>query len=779
MIKTAKDAGADNLTPSVPQYFSWINNTNEGSTEEHTLVNLDFFRYLKDTYGMEIKIYAWDAGNFDGASEGYGNLKSEKFISQYPDEYNKVVEKAKKIGIRMGLWGSPDGYGDDEQTEKERFDFFVHLCRDHNFALFKLDGVCGHLRPEKAELFADMLKKCREYSPDLIVLNHRLNLFEAEKHITTYLWNGDETYVDVLSHNKNTCMHHRGFMFTRGHTDNLERLAEDHGVCISSCIDYFEDELIYQAFNRSLILAPETYGNPWLMSDSELPKFAHIYNLHRRNAPILVNGLLLDEQYGDNACVRGTDEKRFISTGNNSWQEKTITINLGKSIGIDTDKKLEVILHHPVKKHIGTFSAGDSVEIRLMPFRATLVEIAISEKAEPVLTGAEYEIIKDMPDGTPLEVKILYCEGNSIMLRKNGTESFFMKGEKTDTREKAPRFLGALTKKEENPENGEFLYESAMFSIDNDCLEKRSLMRSGDTAIPEVKAARDAFFNQKLYRLRGLEAKNMFDGKNDTFFDSQSKTYCDNNLRIENGCLRVDFGEIFNADKVEIEFFEADTPTREVEIQSVPLIAEYSTDLKKWKSSECVNLTEKEKCTEEIIRFTVHTTYPLDGKRMISSYKISDSIRYLRIAHPVDRIFSVKLIKDKKEIPLNSPIANNMQAHYRYKKTSVVYSGEFTLPNYKETPKLTVAVEGEHGTEGVYCVLETEGKTAGFPERAPEYKANQWEHSVCNSDSNNTFYYPLPEGLEGKKVTVRAVFSDRRKAENCRCDVYLSPKHLI
>ena len=96
MSKTAKNAGADEFTPSIPQYFSWINNTNEGSTEEHTLINLDFFKYLKDTYGMEIKIYAWDAGNFDGASEGYGNLNGEKFRSQYPEEYTKVVQKAQK-----------------------------------------------------------------------------------------------------------------------------------------------------------------------------------------------------------------------------------------------------------------------------------------------------------------------------------------------------------------------------------------------------------------------------------------------------------------------------------------------------------------------------------------------------------------------------------------------------------------------------------------------------------------------------------------------------------
>ncbi|MBQ3537815.1 MAG: hypothetical protein IJA39_04465 [Clostridia bacterium] len=777
MIKTAKDAGADNLTPSVPQYFSWINNTNEGSTEKQTLINLDFFRYLKDTYGMEIKIYAWDAGNFDGASEGYGNKNGEKFLSQYPDEYYKVAEKARESGIRMGLWGSPDGYGDDEETEKERFDFFVHLCRDHNFALFKLDGVCGHLRPEKAELFAKMLRECRKYSPDLIVLNHRLDLYEAEKHVTTYLWNGNETYVDVSTGNDNTCMHHRGFMFERGHTDNLERLAEDHGVCISSGIDYFEDELIYQAFNRSLILAPETYGNPWFMRDDELPKFARVYNLHKRNADILVQGMLPGEKYGANACSRGTDEKRFLSTGNNSWEEKNIRISIGKEIGIDTDKKLEVNIHHPYEKHLGVFSVGDTVEITLMPFRATLIEISVPEKAEKMLTACEYEIIKEAPDGTPKEVKILYSDGSDIFLRENGEESFFMKGDRTDIKEKAPLKLGTLGNTEYEPSDGEFLYEAAMFAIDNDCLEKRSILRSGDTLIPEVKAARDAFFNQRLYKLRGLEAKNMFDGKEDTFFDSQSKTYCDNDLRIDGGCLRVDLGSVYDCDSIEIEFFETDTPTREVEIQSVPLTAEYSENLREWKTSDIVKITEKEKYTEEIIRFTVHTTYPLGGRKMISSYPVNGKLRYIRIAKPTDRIYAVRIMKDGKEITPSAPKANNMQAHYRYKKTRAVKYGEFILPDYKSLPRLTVAVEGTHGTEGVYTVLEVDGNASGFPERAPEYKANQWEHAVVNKDKNNTFYYELPEGLSGKKIKVYAVFSDRRKADGCECNIYLSPKH--
>lgn len=777
MIKTAKDAGADNLTPSVPQYFSWINNTNEGSTEEHTLINLDFFKYLKDTYGMEIKIYAWDAGNFDGASEGYGNVNGEKFRAQYPEEYNNVVKKAAESGIRMGLWGSPDGFGDDEETEKERFEFFVHLCRDHNFQLFKLDGVCGHLRPEKAGLFAEMLRECRRYSPDLIVLNHRLNLFEAEKHITTYLWNGNETYVDVLSGNSKTCMHHRGFMFERGHTDGLERLAEDHGVCISSCIDYFEDELIYQAFNRSLILAPETYGNPWLMRDDELPKFARVYNLHKRNAHLLVNGMLLDEGYGENACSRGSHEKRFISTGNNSWEEKTVKINIGKEIGIFTDKKVEVNIHHPYEKHLGSFSSGDSIEITLMPFRATLIEIAVISEAEPMLTGCEYEIIREEADGTPAEVRILNCGNNDIFLHKNGADTFFMKGEKTDIKEKAPLKLGALEDRAFTPPEGEFLYESAMYAITNDCLEKRSLIRSGDTKIPEVKKARDAFFNQKLYKLRGLEAENMFDGKEDTFFDSQSKTYCDNNLRINGGCLRVEFGKELDCDSAEIEFFSADMPTREVEIQNVPMNAEYSADLRSWKLSEGVQLREKEAYTSEVIRFTVHTTYELQGKKMISSYRINDKIRYLRIASPVDRIYAVRLIKDGREISICRASANNMQSHYRYKKTKAVKSGEFILPDCSRLPRICVAVNGVHGTEGVYVTAEIDGEFTGFPERAPEYKANQWEHRVLDSDKNNTFYMTLPENLSGKKIKLHAVFSDERKARECQCDVYLIAEH--
>ncbi len=781
MKKYAEFAGADNSTPSVPQYFSWINNTNEGSTEKQTLINLDFFRWMKETYGMEIRIYAWDAGNFDGASMGYGDLNGEKFRGQYPEGYKNIVKKAESLGIRMGLWGSPDGYGDTEEETRERFDFFVHLCKDYHFAEFKLDGVCGTLRPEKAHIFADMLKECRKYSPDLIVLNHRLNLYEAEKYITTFLWNGSETYTDILICNRHTAMHNRGYMFERGHVDGLQRLAEDHGVCLSSCLDYFEDELIYQAFSRCLILAPEMYGNPWLLKDSEFPRLARVYNLHKANADILVNGRRLPESKGCNAISRGTGSKRYICTGNNKWKTKRIKIKLDKSIGLSEADEFHVNLRHPAECHLGEFAYGDTVEIDLLPFRAALIEISVPGQADPIIDGCEYELIKEAADGTPEEIKIVKADGGKLTLIKNGKRTPFGEANKTDIKERVPQYLGRL----ENiplPDNCEQLYETAMFAIDNDCLEARCIKRSGGTEIPEVRAARDAFFAQKLYRLRGTEAKFMFDGRKDTFFDGISRTYQGGTTRIDNGCLRIDLGRNVKADKLEIEFFAAREFTRDIKPQLIPLYAEFSADLGKWNTEKYAELTTVEQdMKQEVVKDKVHTTYFVDGSLMKICYPVPGGSRYVRIAEPMDRIYSVKVTENGKEIKLDNPSANNMQPHYYRRETRGMKKAAFTLPEYREGAYIAVAAEGRYGEENLYCCAEIDGKLVGFPHRAPEYKANQWEHRVCSSSENHTFYLSLPENCAGKEITVYAVFANDELEMNhgkpVECNVYLCDGH--
>jgi hypothetical protein len=186
-------AGAGQSTPSRSQYFSWINNTNEGTTEAQTLANLGFFQWLHDDYGMELDIYAFDAGFVDGKRFSSILSESDRFKRQFPNGLEGVVKAAGKMGTRLGHWGGPDGFGDTPEQEQARVDMMVKLCRDYHWALFKFDAVCGQLRPEKEAAFIRMMKESRVHSPDLIALNHRLPLGEEGLSLmTTSLWDDQE-----------------------------------------------------------------------------------------------------------------------------------------------------------------------------------------------------------------------------------------------------------------------------------------------------------------------------------------------------------------------------------------------------------------------------------------------------------------------------------------------------------------------------------------------------------------------------------------------------------
>lgn len=76
--------GADEVTPSLSQYFSWINNTNEGSTEAQTLINLDFFNWLhEETEGKQLDIFVL------GMKGGKTNFKPRAYLGCYPVPYQK------------------------------------------------------------------------------------------------------------------------------------------------------------------------------------------------------------------------------------------------------------------------------------------------------------------------------------------------------------------------------------------------------------------------------------------------------------------------------------------------------------------------------------------------------------------------------------------------------------------------------------------------------------------------------------------------------------------
>jgi hypothetical protein len=637
-------AGAAENTPSKAQYFSWINNTNEGATEKQTLVNFDFFRWLKNSYGMQLDIYAFDAGAIDGKNF-YGSLYSDRFKKQFPNGFDPVFKKATDMGMRLGVWGGPDGFGNTPVQEQQRIDQMVKLCKDYKF-----DAVCGPLRPEKEDALIKMMIECRKYSPDLILLNHRLGLKKGLPYATTFLWGGAETYIDVVMNNNTTAPHHRQGALSRGLVPGLQRLTEDHGVCISSCIDNWDDDLILQAFNRSLILSPEIYGNPWLLSDNEYPKLARIFNIHEKYKNILVEGKTLPiENYGNDAVSRGDGTTRLITMKNLSWATKRYKIKLGSEIGLGQGKQVQLIQIHPNEEYLGSHAYNAEVEVEIEPFRSALFIATTGEYTDPVIKGAKYNVIQNIPgrpvlidivgaSGTTASISVLSCESYKKAELGNANADKLLTGKKQQV-----NFNGAQLKLNPYRKAGEFsvipvpddaaaLYEATVFSADNNALEVRSLARSGETKIPEVKRARDAFFNQDAFINRGVWDKNLFDGDLKTSFYESAK------YRVEQkskGLLRLDLGKVIAIDELILKVND--------EFSLQPLLigegnfVEVSKDLKTWNQ----------------LTYIAGTTMHIP---------VNDSVRYFRFAVQPQQLAEIEGVYKGKQLDRTLWRASNLFA---------------------------------------------------------------------------------------------------------------------
>lgn len=734
--------GASEQTPSRAQYSSWLNNTNEGAFEEQTLINLDFFKWLHDYYGMQLDIYAFDAGLIDG-KRFYGTMESNRFKTKFPTGFGKVYHKAKDINTHLGLWGGPDGFGDTHETAEARKEMMISLCRDYEFELFKMDGVCGPLRKDKDGLLADMLTQCRRFSPNLILLNHRLDLGKAMPHATTYLWDGRETYVDVFTQNTTTASHNRAGTLAIGLTPNMERLVEDCGVCLSSCLDHWDDEMVLQAFNRSLILAPEMYGNPWLLNDDEFAKLARFYNLHRQYGSLLVKGIQLSPTYGEYAVSRGDDRTRLITLRNLSWKTKKYTVSLNQEIGLNKGKQVHVRTYHPTEKIVGTFAYGKQIEVEVPPFRTMLLLASSKTTSQNELgvEGIDYEVVRDVA-GTPAEIRLLGMPGTTatICLPKGlSLKHAWLEGKEvtdairnglpvafdgTALHQPLHRNLGKPTSCPVTDEAAA-LYEATVFAADNNALEVRSLYRSGETAIPEVKAARDAFFNQPAFVERGIWDKYLFDGKQETGFWPSRKYGIDQ--RVIGGCFRLDLGKEQYVDS--LVFHIKDMYALEPFLTEEGNYAEISSDLKTWKN----------------ILF-------ISGLKML--LPIHGKMRYLKMSPCPEAIAEIEAYAGGKKIDSGLFRASNLFADSHQMKCEAMWKHTFTLDEIADNSYLSIALNGKHGVEGAYAAIKVDGKLTGAPSRATSYPSNTWEYVNGRSDANYTYYIPLTRDMVGKKIEV-------------------------
>lgn len=770
-------------SPSIAEYFSWINNTNEGATEAHTITNLEFFKWLRDEYGMQLGIYAWDAGNIDSARY-YGSMETEKFKRQFPNGWAPIADVARSFDCKMGLWAGPDGFGDTPEEEKERTEFLVSLCRDFELQLFKFDAVATQLREEKQDAFANAMIQCRKYAPDLVVLNHRLKLGDAKPHATTFLWGGRETYIDVHFKNTTTAIHNRAGAMSRGLPPELKRLTEDHGVCISSCLDHWEDDLILQAFNRNLILAPQIYGNPWLLRDDEFAKLARVFNLHRRCREILVKGMVLPEdKYGIHAVARGDETTRYITMRNLTWEPVTYTVKLDEEIGLKlndnagTESAIEVRRYHPSERILGSFKYGDTVEVEVPPFRSYLLMASAQAVPEIGITGCDYEVVRDTP-GKPALVKLLGLPASTaeISLKPGGrtftkasidgeSQPEILEGEFSVSFAGEPIALPAHRKMADMKKvpvsaDAEQLYEATCFAGSNNALETQSAKRSGATTIPAVKKARDAFFNQELFWRRGISDEYMYDGKLETFF---SVYHYDRDKRIAGGALRVDFGRAESVDTISLQSL---CPADSTEKPAGIIKAQVSADLKTWQD---VRFERGEVSGDKVqvarIRKNGGTSelYDADVYSFSADFSRTQQVRFLRVFEAPGRIAELSASGQGQKLPADLWHATHLFAPYWALKPAAAWEAEFEIPSSAAPGSyLCVAVEGKHGMNQAFAGLRVEGQYVGASGRAPSYPCAAWEYPVSRHDKNNTFFFPVTEQLRGKTVqAVVLAFDDK------------------
>jgi hypothetical protein len=731
--------GADEKTVSQAHFFTWINNTSGGAPEKQTLINLDFFRWLRDAYGLRLDIYAFDADILDG-SGGYHTLKSPKFLNAYPNGFGPVGTEAASLGIRLGVWLGPDGFGETPREDEERIDMLVSLCKDYDFRLFKFDAL-SKLRPEKQDSVVRALTLCRESTPDLIVLNHRVDFGTAAPHITTTLWNGDETYIDVHMTNRQTATHHRAGAISRGLTPGLKRLLEDHGVCLSSCLDYWEDDLVMQAFNRCLLLAPELYGNPWFLRDDEYPRLARLFNLHRRYRDILVNGMVLPEsQCGKSAVSRGDDTTRLLTFANLTWNPVQYEVNLDDSIGLKKGRDVVLVQFHPFEKILGRYGYGTKAAVEVLPFRSCLLLASTAPLHEPGLAGCAYEVVRDVP-GRDVVIKVLGWPGSTerISLAADGRAyrkatldgrevPALLRGETIQVRFPGRRLNQPWHRKLADlrpgpvPEDAESLYEATCFAADNNALEVRSLDRSGPTKIPQVRNSREAFFAQPVFIERGVWDKNLFDGDRTTEFNVY------NRLRdFEGGALRIDLGRPTRLDALVVHLKDAQA-IQDYLAGGEP-VAEVSPDLRAWSPA---------KVTASESRLAISSA--------------DAEFRYVRLLRAPVKIVEIEGVFQGNLLDRAHWRASNLFGWYAKTPAVKSWSAAFVLEEAAKGSYLAIPLAGRHGREGAFAAIRVGGRLVGAPDRSVSFPTNVWEFRVEPKAENYTYYIPVAPEWIGRKI---------------------------
>ena len=282
----------------------------------------------------------------------------------------------------------------------------------------------------------------------------------------------------------------------------------------------------------------------------------------------------------------------------------------------------------------------------------------------------------------------------------------------------------------------ESLYLATCFASDNNALEVRSVERSGETSIPQVKAAREAFFNQEQFVQRNIWDRYAFDDDFGTAF-SIAWRFKD----IRNGknftAFMLDFGKPMNLDSLLIHTLDVYSlsPLKVRE----NIVAYVSNNLKEWRRVS--------------FRAGVDMEVDLTG---------CGEFRYFRMKQCPLRILEVYGYKDGKKVDRADWRLSNLFANYNH-SVDKVWKSDFVLDEIPDGSYLCVAINGVHGVEGAWASFKIDGEYTGCPDRAPSFSSNPFEYPVRETDRNYTYYLPLNESMRGKKIEAYVMAFEKDK----------------
>lgn len=798
-------------------YFDWLCHDNSGPRESEVLANFAALRRLKELYGLQFDIYNSDAGLVESQGTYYPQFKAN-FLSRFPAGLGPLAKASEELGMRLGLWIGPDGFGETPEEMKARREQLLSWVRDFNVGLFKLDTVVSELAhpdryilEKKYQSLADVLSEARRIDPGFIAINHRINNSPYMLTLTDcLLWRGEETYIDVHIHNETASLTNRDGSIGRELSSELYgtpfRQFEDHGICFNSCLEKWEDDLVTQAFGRASVLSPEMYGTFFFLGDEDYPRLARLIQLHKRLEPLLKSSFPLPE--GDVAHADGASS--LVLVRNMSWEPSVKTIPLDTKIGLRAapGTPLTVRQRHPVEvlmKRAGEGAVvGGALSVELDPFSLRLIQIDTSPPAEPLVVGIPYEVVPG-PDAGSFGINLLGVPGRTAdvaFLNFGGltvrtstgvpvpTEGTPWQVTFPGTSPAGPAFA-RLSDFRDDPaavEEGARLAELAKFSIDDDSLEIREMVRlkREPSRLPEIEACRDYMWD-RVVAAEGTFL-NAFDGDprtrwSDGFPRRSPFTGSPAPYRSATSLWRIDLGRPTDLAKLELWIVRR---TDAAFLEAV----ERSSDLIEWTRTDELSLAAAEGIPEAgTLRQRGRTIRIFDvdagdqRPAIISIPIVGGPCRYVRVR---GRNFSVSEILgyDEAGRPLDrsgwraTNFFGETPAPRRVLRAVHVPTDE--SPGREYAVAVTAGPAKFDPVDGVYVVALVDGRPVVPHHRVPSYPYHHYEwNSGGPKLAGMTFRLPIDPTWKGKTVEFR-IMMFCAGAEGARAELHLvTPKPLF